>query len=84
MSAADVAIVSKQGPDVSRVIDYSAYGWPSLFDESLKPYHGCRNELIIEIDSLVHGHQTIILDVLRSQLLEEIRSVHNGISRINA
>ena len=75
MSAADVAMVSEQGPDVSCVIDYSAHGWPSLFDESLKPSHRCRNELVIEIDSLVHGHRTIILDVLRRQLLEKIRSI---------
>ena len=85
MSAADVAMVSKQGPNVNCVIDYSPHGCPSLFDESLKPSHRCRNELAIEIDSLVHGHRTIILDVLRRQILEKkIRSVHIRISRINA
>ena len=64
VSAADVAIVSKQDPDMSRVIDYIAHGWPSLFDESLKPYYRCRNELTIEANCLVRGHRTIIPNVL--------------------
>ena len=36
MLAADVAMVSKQDPDVSRVIDYIAHGWPSLFYQFVK------------------------------------------------
>ena len=52
VSAADVAMVSKQDPDESRVIDYIAPGWPSLFDVLLQLYYCCRSELIIEADCL--------------------------------
>ena len=84
VSAADVAMVSKLDPDVSRVIDYIAHGWPSLFDESLKSYYLCRNELTIEANCLVRGHRTIITDVLRRSLLKELHSVHIDMSRIKS
>ena len=84
VSAADVAMVSKQDPDVNHVIDYIAHGWPSLLNESLKPYYRCRNELTIEADCLVRGHRTVIPDVLRRPLLEELHSVHIGMSRMKS
>ena len=52
VSAADVAMVSKQDPDENRVIDYIAHGWPSLFDVLLQLYYCCRSELIIQVDCL--------------------------------
>ena len=64
VSAADVAMVGKQDPDESRVIDYIAHGWPSLFDVLLQLYYRCRNELIIEADCLVCGHRTMITNIL--------------------
>ena len=67
---------------MSCVIDYIVHGWPSLFDESLKPYYRCRNELTIEANCLVRGHRSIIPDVLRRPLLEELHSVHIGMSRM--
>ena len=84
VSAADVAMVSKLDPDVSRVIDYIARGWPSLFDESLKSNYLCHNEHTIEANCLVRGHRTIISDVLRRSLLKELHSVHIDTSRMKS
>ena len=84
MSAADVAIVSKQDPDMSHVIDDIAHCWPSLFDESLKPYYRRRNELTIDADCLVRGHRTIIPNILRCPLLEELHSVHIDMWRMKS
>ena len=84
VSAADVAMVSMQDPDVSRVIDYIAHGWPSLFDESLKSYYNCRNELTIDANCLVRGHRTIIPNVLRRSLLKELQSLHIDLSRMKS
>ena len=69
---------------MSRVIDYIAHGWPSLFDESLTPYYRCRDELTIEANCLVRGYRTIIPDVLRRPLLEELHSVRIGMSRMKS
>ena len=76
--------MSTQDPDVSRVIDFIAHGWSSLFNESLKPYHRCCNELTIEADCLVRGHRTTVPDVVRRPLLEELHSSHIGMLRMKS
>ena len=55
-----------------------------MFDESLKPYYRCRDELTVEAGCLVRGHRTVIPDVLRKPLLKELHAVHIGVTRMKA
>jgi len=84
VTAADVAAASKSDDDLSKVMQYLQFGWPTDINESIRSYHRCRSELTIEADCLVREHRTVIPVVFRRHLLEDLHSVHIGVCRMKS
>lgn len=83
ISAADIAKASTSG-EIGTVMEYLKHGWPADVPESLKPYRRRADQLTIEASCLIWKHRTVIPIVYRRMLLQELHSMHLGMSRMKA
>ena len=82
VSAADVSVASKSDREIASVMQFVQYGWPSNINESLVPYHRCRDELTLEAGCLVRGYRTVIPAALQQTVLRDLHAVHVGVVRM--
>ena len=75
---------SRNDPILSKVSQYTRWGWPTQVPESLKSFFTRRNELTLEDDCLLWGIWVVIPTTLQPQLLQELHKDHPGISRMKA
>lgn len=67
------------------VFNYIRYGFPKYTENDLlKPYFIRKNELSIEQGIIMWGYRIVIPFGLRGQLLEELHSNHEGITKMKA
>ena len=69
---------------LSKVFQFVLQGWPEQVapNHELKPVFHRHNELSVEDNCIVWGHQVIIPPQGRQQLLDELHVAHPGIERI--
>ena len=82
VSAADVSVASKSDREIASVKQFVQRGWPSNIEESLAPYHRCRDELTLEAGCLVRGYRTVIPAALQQTVLGDLHAVHVGVVRM--
>ena len=83
LSSASVAAATKKDPALSRVVDFTLYGWPDVLKHDvLYPYFCRRTEISVEDGCLLWGHRVIIPPVMHSELLAELHSLHPGVCRM--
>lgn len=73
-------------PVLSRVIDFTLYGWPdkSEVSDNLKSYFAKRNEFTVEDGCLLRGTRVVIPAKHQETVLAELHLSHPGIVRMKA
>ena len=66
---------SESDPVLSKVLNYSKKGWPTVVEEVLKPYKSRENEITVQRECLLCGTRVIVPLKLRKQVLEELHRV---------
>lgn len=69
-------------PILSKLLLYNLTEWPAQIDEFLKPYSMQNQEISVDNGILFWGSRVIILEKLRTKLLEEIHATHLGASKM--
>lgn len=75
---------TKKDALLSKVFQYTKYGWPRQVPGELCPFSSRQRELSIEDDCLLWGIRVVIPESLQPQLLQEIHRDHPGISRMKS
>lgn len=82
VTAAQLQKATRDYPILSKVLRYTANGWPQEVDEAIAPIWRKRQELTIESGCLLWGTRVLVPDKLCAKLLEELHSDHPGIIRM--
>ena len=69
---------------MSKVLRYTKQGWPDKVNDILKPYWNRRTKLTSENDCIMWGIQVVVPVKLQEQILQELHTVHLGISKTKA
>ncbi|XP_060803684.1 uncharacterized protein K02A2.6-like [Amyelois transitella] len=74
---------TRKDPILSSVFNMIRYGFPKFTqNNSLKPYLQKKNELYIDQNVIMWGYRVVIPEKLRSHLLKELHSTHEGIVKM--
>ena len=84
VTAAQLQKATQDDPTMSKILCYTANGWPQEVDEVLLPYWRKRQELTSESGCLLWGIRVLVPDKLRAKLLEELHCDHPGICRMKS
>ncbi len=85
VSAKEIAEATRKDPILSRVWEYTAQGWPNhVTDEEVKPYFCRRTELSVDQGCVLWGIRVIVPPKLRSKVLEELHSQHQGMVKMKS
>ena len=79
VTAVQLQKVTQDDPILSRILCYTANGWPQEVGKVLLPYWREQQELTSESGSLLWGIQVLVPDKLHAKLLEELHCDHPGI-----
>jgi hypothetical protein len=83
LSAATLALATKQDLFLRKVMHYVLSGWPEEpLSSKFKPFHSRSTELSMEQGILLWGSRVIVPEVLQHLLLEELHSEHFGVVRM--
>ena len=82
--ASDAARASKSDPEISLAMSYTLNGWPSEVQTSMTPFQRVSNDLNVEHGCLLWGARVILPRQFRAQLLQELHSIHLGVSRMKS
>lgn len=73
----------EEDEECRQVFEYCQFGWPSR--QSLvgvmKHYHTVRSETSVQDGLLIRGNRVVILSALRLEMLDQIHTGHQGISK---
>ena len=64
--------------------NYTLHGWPSAFDQSVKPFFSIREEISYHDGVLLKGQRVIVPLKLRAEIKSILHQGHIGISRTQA
>ena len=86
LTIADLANATRNDPVLAKVQRLTQRGWPETTptDPDVKPYFSSRRDLTIEGDCLLRGLRVIIPRKLRTKLLEELHSSHQGVVKMKS
>ena len=84
VTAQQIDRLTKSDPCLSKVLQYTRQGWPSIVHEELKPFKQRATEITTEGDCLLWGIRVIIPGKLRGDILNELHQTHPGITRMKA
>ena len=79
-----IATATRQDLVLSRVLNFVREGWPEEVSKELEPYARRQHELSTEANCLLWGIRVVIPKKYQAQLLEELHSEHQGVSRMKA
>lgn len=73
----------EEDPVCQRIKDYCRNGWPPCkqVDVAVKPYYQAASELTMYQDLLMRGNQILILSTMRKEILNQIHTGHQGITK---
>ena len=75
----DISRATKTDPELSKVYDFVANGWPNFVpDEQMKPYFRRRAELTIDKGCILWGIRVVIPVKYRDTLLNDLHNQHMG------
>uniref|UniRef100_A0A1Y1K1P5 RNA-directed DNA polymerase n=2 Tax=Photinus pyralis TaxID=7054 RepID=A0A1Y1K1P5_PHOPY len=75
---------TRKDTELSKVFNFIRYGFPHTKDSDLLPYCRRKDELTVEKGVIMWGYRAVIPAKLRQQLLAELHSTHEGISKMKA
>ena len=75
---------TQRDPILSRVVEYTKQGWPSVGEKELEPFHRRKDELTIQDGCLMWGSRVVIPAKYHAQLLAEIHEGHLGVVKMKA
>ena len=69
-----------------KLFDYCKHGWPHVHNLSgpLRPYRSIASELTVHDGLLLKGNRIVIPSILRLNILDQLHSGHQGISKCRA
>ena len=71
-------------PLLARVKDMVLKGWSNTFEEDLKPYQHCQNELSVHAGPILLGNRVVIPSAGYQKVLELLHQGYPGITRMKA
>ena len=73
----------EEDPVCQRIKDYCRNGWPphNQVDVAVKPYYQAASELTMYQDLLMRGNQILIPSTMRKEILTQIHTGHQGITK---
>ena len=84
VTAEKIATATRQDLVLSRVLNFVREGWPEEVSKELEPYARRQHELSTEANCLLWGIRVVIPKKYQAQLLEELHSEHQEVSRMKA
>ena len=75
---------SERDSILSRVVEYTMQGWPSVEEKELEPFHRRKDKLTVQDGCLMWGSQVVIPSKYHAQLLVEIHEGHLGVVKMKA
>ncbi|CAH1392521.1 unnamed protein product [Nezara viridula] len=79
-----LALGTRKGPILMKVILYTKQGWPTEVDPEFQPFSSSREELFVEKDILLWGYRVVVPELLRQQVLEELHASHLGVVKLKS
>ena len=81
----DIRTETSKDETLSRVIEYMQNdSWPNIIDDSLRPYHLKRTELLLEDGIILWGLRVVIPESLRQIVLHELHHECPGMVRMKS
>ncbi|KAK9515985.1 hypothetical protein VZT92_003426 [Zoarces viviparus] len=84
LNATQIARTTRTDSELSRVYKYVMEGWPIQVEENLKMFFSKINEFSTEQGCVLWGTRVIVPSKMRSAVLKEIHSGHQGIVKTKA
>ena len=75
---------TQRDPVLSRVMENTKQGWPTVSEKELEPFQRRKDELTIQDGCLMWGSRVIIPPKHQAQLLAELHEGHLGIVKMKA
>ena len=75
---------TQRDPVLSRVMENTKQGWPTVSEKELEPFQRRKDELTIQDGCLMWGSRVIIPPKHQAQLLGELHEGHVGIVKMKA
>ena len=82
VTVADLRTATRTDPILSKVMNYTRYGWPASVPDEFKSFHMRADELTIESECFMWGIRVIVPLSLRRAVLSEIHNSHFGMSKM--
>ena len=84
LTAGQLRVATSQDVVLSRVLRYTARGWPVKVPSELRPYHQHREELSLEAGCVLRGMRVVVPAKYRRDILHELHVSHPGKVRMKA
>lgn len=78
VTASELRVQTQRYPLLSKVLNYTPRGWPTVIPNDLRSFYQRKDELSIEAQCLLWGNKMIIPAKLRHQVMEELHTSHPG------
>ena len=75
---------TQRDPVLTRVMENTKQGWPTVSEKELEPFQRKKDELTIQDGCLMWGSQVVIPPKHQAQLLAELHEGHLGIVKMKA
>ncbi|GBN02150.1 Uncharacterized protein K02A2.6 [Araneus ventricosus] len=69
-------------PCLSKVFNYTRFGWPTNIDDNLRDLKRVKDELSVEGNCLLRANRLVIPEVWYDKILEHLHNEHPGIFRM--
>ncbi len=85
VTASKISEVTRKDPELCKVYEYTASGWPEhCSDSAMQPYFSRRYELSLDDGCILWGRRVVIPEKLQGSMLEELHECHPGMCRMKA
>ncbi|GBO09162.1 Uncharacterized protein K02A2.6 [Araneus ventricosus] len=78
----DIQRATSLDPCLSKVLNYTRFGWPTDIDENLKDFKRVKDELSVEGNCLLRANRLVIPEIWHDKILELLHNEHPGIFRM--
>ena len=84
VTVAQIQQATRTDPCLSKILQYTHHGWPSIVPEYAKPFSNRRSELTVEGGCVLWGTRVIVPKKLQGRVLDELHCNHLGMSRMKS
>ena len=84
VNASEIKSATSRCPILSRVVQFTQHGWPEDMEvkQEYKPFQRIAVELTVEDGCLLWGGRSVIPEILRVKVMEELHQAHVGMTRM--